>query len=107
MSSDPSKDSSGSAPVQSLPTQIARLFIASQESVAEAAHIESSVIALDLPRPALETVFTFHFKRSLAEVQDTDKQPFLSYCRVASYSNDLRIMLFSFPVTKSVRGKVT
>lgn len=74
MSSDPSKDSSGGAPVQSLPTQIARLFIASQESVAEAAHIESSVIALDLPRPALETLFTFHFKRSLAEVQDTDKE---------------------------------
>lgn len=67
------------APAQSLLMQIARLFIDSQESVAAAAHIESSITSLDLPRPALETVFTFHFKRSLAEVQDTDKETAFSF----------------------------
>lgn len=36
--------------------------------------MQSSIISLDLPRLALEIVFTFHFKRSLAEVQATDEE---------------------------------
>lgn len=60
--------------MQYLLMQIARIFIASQQSVAKAAQMQSSIISLDLPRPALESVFTFHLKRSLDDMQATDEE---------------------------------